>query len=214
MKRPPPKKKTGEHLSAEEHALWRHVADSIKPIRAKSRVRGVGSTEMHADDAEPAPSHPVRRPAKAKAVPPGSSPTTPTERQHSATAASVAPPLADFDPRKARKLGNGRSGIEARIDLHGLRHDEAHARLQSFLTDAHARGLKTVLVITGKGRDTDDPMTPFHATLDRQPRGVLRRNLPRWLAEPGLRSIVVSYTQAAIRHGGDGAFYVELRRRR
>ena len=42
---------------------------------------------------------------------------------------------------------------------------------------------------------------------------MLKRNVPRWLAEPELRSIVVGLTTAAIRHGGDGALYVQLRRR-
>ena len=42
-------------------------------------------------------------------------------------------------------------------------------------------------------------------------RGVLRRNVPRWLAEPELRMIVVGYTSAHARHGGEGAFYVQLR---
>jgi DNA-nicking Smr family endonuclease len=45
-------------------------------------------------------------------------------------------------------------------------------------------------------------------------RGVLRRNVPRWLAEPDLRSIVVCYTAAAASHGGEGALYIQLRRRR
>ena len=45
----------------------------------------------------------------------------------------------------------------------------------------------------------------------RRDRGVLKRNVPRWLEEPDVRSIVVSYTTAAIRHGGEGALYVHLR---
>ena len=42
---------------------------------------------------------------------------------------------------------------------------------------------------------------------------MLRRNVPRWLAEPDLRAIVVSYTTAAIHHGGEGALYLQLRSR-
>ena len=71
-----------------------------------------------------------------------------------------------------------------------------------------------VLVITGKGapsrrRDEDDD---YGVRFGEQERGVLKRNVPRWLAEPELRSIVVSYTTAAIQHGGEGALYVHLRR--
>ena len=131
-----------------------------------------------------------------------------------APAKPAAPPLADFDPRKAKRIGSGRTGIDARLDLHGMRHDEAWARLNAFLTACQARGDSTVLVITGKGRDTTDPTTPYGDTLDRAPRGVLRRNVPRWLAAPEFRGIVVGFTSAAQRHGGDGAFYVQIRKRR
>jgi DNA-nicking Smr family endonuclease len=198
--------KAANGLSGDEHALWRYVAQSIAPIRAKPRVRAPGEPGEALEGEGPA-----RRPAQAKATPPQrNAPAHPV----AATAQRPTPPLADFDPRKARKIAGGKAGLDARIDLHGLRQSEAHGRLRAFLADAHARGCKTVLVITGKGREDEDRSTAYVDTLDRSPRGVLRRNLPRWLAEPELRAIVVSYTQAAVRHGGEGAFYVELRRGR
>ncbi len=44
-------------------------------------------------------------------------------------------------------------------------------------------------------------------------RGVLRRNVPRWLGEPELAGIVIGFTTAAVNHGGEGALYVHLRKR-
>ena len=98
--------------------------------------------------------------------------------------------------------------------------DEAHAALRRFLTSCYRNGARWVLVITGKGGpqrtgwfgDGGEPHRHEHGR--DEPRGVLRRNVPRWLAEPELRTIVVSYTQAAIGHGGEGAIYVQLRRER
>lgn len=116
----------------------------------------------------------------------------------------VAPTHVPFDRRKARQIAKGRVEIEARIDLHGLREHEAHMRLAGFLRHAHAAGKRTVLVITGKGRFEDDPYRPFSLGDDRREPGVLRRNVPRWLAEPDIARIVVSYTTASIRHGGEG----------
>ena len=116
-----------------------------------------------------------------------------------------APAPADFDRRSARKIRSGQVEIEARIDLHGLRQDEAHAVLRSFLIRAHDRGLRYVLVITGKGRASSSEDD------DRRHRGILKRNVPRWLAEPDLSSIVVSHTEAAIHHGGEGAIYIHIR---
>jgi DNA-nicking Smr family endonuclease len=199
-------------LADDEQALWRYVATSITPIKAKPHVRKHGAATEAADDQEMAV--PQRRPARAKSAPsPAPLSASPSARV-AGTAPRTTPPLADFDPRKAKKISTGRAGIDARIDLHGMRQDDALARLRAFLFEAHARGHKTVLVITGKGRADDDPTTPYVDTLDRFPRGVLRRNLPHWLAEPDLRAIIVSYIQASQRHGGDGAFYVELRRKR
>ena len=199
------------HLSPDEHALWRHVAVSISPIKVKSRItRRPASADGDQDDARV----PARRP--------GPHHDTSSNSETSAAAfppmmqrkSAVAPALADFDARKVKKIAKGRAGIEARLDLHGLRQDDAHVRLRVFLRQAYADGLKLVLVITGKGRDVDDPQASYADTLERPARGVLRRNVPRWLAEPELRGLVVSFASAAPRHGGEGAFYIELRRQR
>ena len=210
-----PSQAADPHLTDEERALWRHVASGIKRLRAKSRITDGGvsgdgdaalpsmTTSSSADRVEP------RRAGNAASLPAASA-----RRSVPTAAPTMSPSLAEFDPRKAKKLAKGRTGIEARLDLHGLRQDEAHTRLVHFLRDCHQRGLKHVLIITGKGRDNDDPQTPFVDTLDRPARGVIRRNLPRWLDEPELRTFVVGYTSASQRHGGDGAFYVELRRLR
>jgi DNA-nicking Smr family endonuclease len=129
-----------------------------------------------------------------------------------ATARAKSPPLAHFDRRQARQIASGKVEVDARIDLHGLYQREAYARLRAFLTDAHARALKRVLVITGKGGA--EPPDRLGELAGERRRGVLRHSLPHWLEEPELRSIVASFTQAGVRHGGAGAFYVQLRRGR
>jgi DNA-nicking Smr family endonuclease len=101
--------------------------------------------------------------------------------------------------------------IEAKLDLHGLRQAEAHRRLRSFLLSAHARGVRMVLVITGKGSGTVDPAGLGTEGVG---RGIIRRNVPLWLGEPDLRAIVIGTAPAHARHGGDGALYVHLRKPR
>ena len=66
-----------------------------------------------------------------------------------------------------------------------------------------------VLVITGKGADGLGDW-PTHG----RQRGVLRRVVPLWLEEPELRGIVIGYAAAGVRHGGEGALYIRLRRAR
>ncbi|MDR1826736.1 MAG: Smr/MutS family protein, partial [Methylobacteriaceae bacterium] len=72
-----------------------------------------------------------------------------------------------------------------------------------------ARGKTLVLVVTGKGSAA--PAETLASLYDR--RGILRQMLPHWLAGPELRPVVLGFDEAAVRHGGSGAWYVRLRRR-
>jgi DNA-nicking Smr family endonuclease len=86
--------------------------------------------------------------------------------------------------------------------------DRAHPALTRFILGAHSRGLRLVLVITGKGKTKeDDGPIPVR-------RGVLKHNVPQWLSMPPLNAVILQVTQANIRHGGTGAYYVYLRRHR
>jgi len=123
-----------------------------------------------------------------------------------------------IDAKNMRRIGKGRTAIDARIDLHGLRQNEAHTALRVFLHRSAAKGHRLVLVITGKGSPSvatdDDASFGSYVHEGGIGRGVLRRSVPIWLSEADLRSVVVSYTTAHIRHGGEGALYVQLRRKR
>ncbi len=195
-----------KHLAPDEERLWEHTARSIAPLKkAKSRVHASAEAEApqaprtalkHSPQAASAAS------AKPKAVTPPPLPIT-----------KKAPPIAQFDRKKVRKIRSGAVEIEARIDLHGMRQDEAHSALIGFLRRCLGKGQRWVLIITGKGKASgDDADAPFDMTRNRD-RGVLKRNVPRWLEEPDVRHMVVSYTTAAANHGGEGALYVHLRKR-
>jgi DNA-nicking Smr family endonuclease len=88
-----------------------------------------------------------------------------------------------------------------------MRQDEAHFALLNFLPRAQGSGHGVVLVITGKGGAAGG-----QGLLDE--RGILRRMVPHWLRLPDLRSLVVGFEEASPQHGGSGALYVRLRRRR
>lgn len=121
-------------------------------------------------------------------------------------------PLTGVDGRTQERLKRGLMEPEARLDLHGYTEARAHAALLSFLRGAQARGLRLVLVVTGKGTKKDDPHAPFDMELAVRSRGILKLLVPRWLAEPALGG-VVAYTRLAHRkHGGEGAMYVYLRK--
>ncbi len=218
---PPSSRWRKTQLSAEDQALWNHVVRSVaKPRRAKPRVAEVPSL------APPAESEQALNPLeqRLKSAFSNSEPkslrkratcafSTPARPPHPPNPTHQKTPLANFDSKAVRRIRSGRIEIEARLDLHGMRQDEAHWALRSFLSGCQSRGLRWVLVITGKGRSARDceAATTFHVGQD---RGVLRRSVPRWLSEPDLRPLVVSYTTAALHHGGEGALYIQLRARR
>ena len=197
----PPSKPRRRHLSKEDEALWEHTASSLQPLKVRkdrhlADMPDLDSITPFLTDGKATKSGPAKPDAKPLPTP---------QRASDAN----APSLSTFDRKAARKLRQGHFEIEARIDLHGMRQHEAHNALRGFLHSAFRRGQRWVLVITGKGgprrpRDEDDMFGVAE-------RGVLKKNVPMWLAEPELRAIVVSFTSAAISHGGEGALYVQLR---
>jgi DNA-nicking Smr family endonuclease len=119
------------------------------------------------------------------------------------------PPAAPFDPRESKRIARGRREIDARLDLHGLRQQDAYVALRRFLAHAQAQGHRHVLIITGKGGTEPDVKREFWTS---EERGILRRLVPHWLCEPSFRLHVVSFTESALRHGGSGALYVTIRK--
>ena len=109
--------------------------------------------------------------------------------------------MAGVDRRTAERLRRGRLSVEATLDLHRHTQDEAHRALMGFITDAAAEGRRCVLVITGKGALSEGG-------------GVLRRQVPHWLNQQPCRECVLAIAEARPEHGGAGALYVLLRRRR
>jgi DNA-nicking Smr family endonuclease len=193
-------RKSGRSVTPEEAELWDQLTRAIKPTRAKSRIVTQAIPEPATKPPPPPKSEP-KAPSRAKSVPPP--PPAPQPRK--------PVPLADFDRRTARHVASGKVSIDARIDLHGLRLREARGDLRAFLFAAQASGARTVLVITGKG-DASSERDNLASALGKPQRGVLRRAVPQWLEEPDLRAVVLSFTTASIRHGGDGALYVQLRK--
>lgn len=177
----------GRTLSEADLALWRQVARSVKPLPGRSPV-----------EPEPVavPIAPVAEPKQA----------TPSNVAPSRPAVPAPPPLAPLENRLRTQLRRGQQSVDAVIDLHGMRQDEAHLALRAFLRREQGRGTRLALVVTGKGA--------AGASLFGDERGVLRRVVPHWLRLPDLRPFVVGFEEAQARHGGSGALYVRLRRAR
>ena len=106
-----------------------------------------------------------------------------------------------------RKLARGTAAPDFTLDLHGASLEMAYTRLDHGLMQAKAMGARVVLVVTGKPRGM--------AAADRgERRGAIRAKILDWLAAGSHASDIAAIRTAHRRHGGEGALYLVLRRRR
>lgn len=190
-------------LSADEEEMWRRVTASATPLHRRPFPK--------ADVAKPGPVSPPQRaegdlfaaftnPARPK----GLGATTVT-LQPAIDQTVAAHPLR-MDHGVYRKMVRGKTRPEARIDLHGMTLAEAHPALIGFVLRAQNAGCRLILVITGKGKRSED-----HGPIP-QRLGALRHQVPHWLHSAPLSGIVQQIATAHAKHGGMGAYYVYLRR--
>lgn len=172
-------------LTSAERSLWRRAMVGTTPLSGREVAEVTDLTNQ--SETSPTPSSPREAHAVAR-------PSTPRR------AAALDPdrPIG-LDRRNWLRLKRGQLEIEQILDLHGQTQAEAHARLDRFLARCHAMGRRCVLIVTGKGEASG---------------GVLRHMVPRWLNEGDNRERVLAYCAAQRQHGGAGALYVLLRRRR
>lgn len=171
-------------ISDEDIALWQAFTEDIEPLSGGSRI--------------------------AKELLPDNQPIS-TAKASEEVSQTYLPEISVQDTPKA-PLKEGETGgmnrrtrkdfvqgrrIEATLDLHGMYQEQAHTELIQFIGECVASDKRFALVITGKGKEY---------------QGVLRSQLPIWLDTPPLRAYVIAYTYAAPKHGGQGAFYVFLRK--
>ena len=179
-------------LSDEERALWTGFARTITPLHP-SRQRAEVSDPTHS--------------AKLRAKSHGKAEKSTPVRSRAAAAQTQpekkAPSLAPLGRRFKQRVARGHEPINARLDLHGFTQMQAHAALLRFLRRAQSDGVRMVLVVTGKGTSKGG---------EAHERGVLKRQVPLWLALPEFRALVIGFEDAHIGHGGAGALYVRLRR--
>lgn len=178
--------------------LWTSVAATVDPLRRKGLLK-MGSAPLPMPEPEPAPAlkaPPKRQPPRAPFLPPYQAP--------SPTAKVVDRAV---DPAIHKKVRRGRIDIDGTIDLHGMTQTIARETLRRYIGARAARGDRTLLVITGKGTKTDNDYISAMTE-----RGILRTMLPIWLSEPGLSHMISGWSLAARGHGGEGAWYVRLRR--
>jgi DNA-nicking Smr family endonuclease len=186
-------------LSVDEQAAWAHLAASVKPLPGKRRP--VPPRKEEGDQPK------VGGGASKAAIPapPGKfvKPARPAKK-----APSPPPPAISgaLDSHWERRMKGGRLDPDLTLDLHGHTLDTAYDRIMAGLDQARMMDARVVLVIAGRERPVDPA--------DRmERRGAIRAKLLDWLAASRHSQAIAAVRKAHIRHGGEGALYLILKRR-
>lgn len=163
-----------EKLSPEDLRLWQNQLRDVKPLSKTKKIPLESPKPKVRQKPQPL-SPPLQKP---------SHPLVPLL------------PLQDISKRELRHLK-----IEGRLDMHGMTQEEAYHALENFLLRSQERGLKFVLIITGKGCLSSE--------------NTLRHQLPRWVKDTALTRLVsILHYPAKPQDGGQGAYYIGVRRRK
>lgn len=186
-------------LTPEDKDLWARVARSAMPMHPERP--NSAEPDIRATPSKPAV---LRAPLPDFSVGQMAAARPALLAQAPSPAQRLAQQPLRMDHKTHRRMTQGKVAPDARLDLHGMTLAAAHPALLGFILSSHAQGRRLVLVITGKGRGD-------HGPLPTRP-GALRHQVPHWLHMPPLAAVVQQVSAAHYRHGGEGAYYVYLRR--
>lgn len=183
-------------MNKQDQLLWQKVKETVDIVLHPTRhdeykdpFEGLNMAQLMGD----APVT-VTAPAKTEAAQPAQNKKTQTTQPAEGKGVAAS---------QLRKLKRGQSPIDSTLDLHGYSREQAQIIVTRHLQKTFENGGRVVRIITGKGQFTLDGHD-----------GILRQNLPRWLGDAPLSSIVLDHHIARPQHGGAGAFYILLRKKK
>ncbi len=177
----------GRKLSAEDAALWRQVASTVRAAPGKKVPVVISGVSGRQAPLSSPPAHPVRL-------------TKPSARSRPLEPGSL-------DGSWDKRLGKGAITPDFTIDLHGETQSSAHSRLNYGLAIAIAQGARIILLVTGRAARENPRLPPTS-------RGVIRASVADWLTASPHSAHIAAIRNAHPRHGGHGALYIILRRAR
>ncbi len=184
-------------LSPEEQSAWAKLAQSVTPLEGRTRP---GLPNADQPKALVKASTKPLAPKRPKPVPGSNKPVA---------MRSIPRPAfsSELDSHWNRKLKAGQIAPDYTLDLHGHTLDSAYSRITTGLDQARAMDARVVLVIAGRER----PVDPADRA---SKRGAIRAKLLDWIAASHHADAVAAVRKAHQRHGGEGALYLVLKRRR
>ena len=114
-------------------------------------------------------------------------------------------------PNKDLIQSNKKNYKISEIDLHGFTLDEANKEIEKFIIDSYENGLNKLRIVTGKGLHSDNEKDPYVSKDLR----ILRYSVPEYIKNNiELMNLIIEFKEANIQEGGEGAFYIFLKKKK
>ena len=97
-----------------------------------------------------------------------------------------------------------------KFDLHGYSLEEANSKVESLINDSYKKGIKKLVIITGKGLHSENERNPYVS----KNLGILKFSVPDYIKKNSeLMNKILNISDAEIEDGGSGAFYIFLKKK-
>tara|TARA_B100000575_G_scaffold156813_1_gene125184 strand:- start:3248 stop:3778 length:531 start_codon:yes stop_codon:yes gene_type:complete len=111
-----------------------------------------------------------------------------------------------------KELKRGKIKIDRRLDLHGYTLKEANDKFKEEIIKNYNKNKRCILVITGKG-----VLNKSHKKEEGTPKlyyGKIKNSILTWINDIEIKKLILTYQDAGIEHGGDGAIFIYLRKKK
>ena len=114
-------------------------------------------------------------------------------------------------PNKDIKLDKKLSQKTKSIDLHGYTLEEANKSIQDFINKSYEEKINKLIVVTGKGLHSNNEKDPYVS----KDLSILKHSVPEFIKKNiEIMKKIIEITNAKIEDGGDGAFYIYLKKKK
>ena len=97
------------------------------------------------------------------------------------------------------------------IDLHGFSLDEANKKVENFIKTSFNNGINKIRIVTGKGLHSNNEINPYVS----KELSILRYSVPEYIKKKkDLMELILDFKEASIQDGGEGAFFIYLKKKK
>ena len=113
-------------------------------------------------------------------------------------------------PNKDITVNNSTIYKKSEIDLHGYSLDEANKEIRKFILRCYENGYDKLRIVTGKGLHSNNENDPYVS----RDLSILKFSVPNFIKNnKELMNLIIEFKEATIQDGGEGAFYIYLRKK-